>query len=88
MRIFVTFHARELRLPLACNDTDAPFELSLATAGNTDFRRLVTAFKHTCITACYGGFLLQGAPQVPDFLYHTGLGTRNSQGFGMFDLLS
>ena len=68
--------------------SDAPFDLSIAPARNTDFRRLVTTFKHTFITAWYGRFLLQGTPQVLDFLYHTGLGSRNSQGCGRFDLLS
>lgn len=63
-----------------------PFDLTLIPAENAAFRRLVTVFKGTYITAWYGDFILHGSPQVLDFLYHTGLGARNSQGFGMFDL--
>lgn len=66
---------------------DAPFDFSIAPAENAAFRRLVTTFKHTYITAWYGKFHLQGSPQVLDFLYHTGLGSRNSQGFGMFETI-
>ena len=66
---------------------DAPFDFSIAPAENAACRSLVTTFKRTYITAWYGRFLLQGTPQVLDFLYHTGLGSRNSQGFGMFDMI-
>ena len=64
---------------------DAPFDFSLEPAENASFRRLITTFKNIYITAWYGDFVLGGSPQVLDFLYHTGLGARNSQGFGMFE---
>lgn len=63
---------------------DAPFAFSIEPTENREYRRLVTTFKDTYITAWHGEFLLRGTPRVLDFLYHTGLGDRNSQGFGMF----
>ena len=64
---------------------NVPFALSVEAVEDMPCRRLVTTFKRTYITAWYGNFVLHGAPQVMDFLYHTGLGARNSQGFGMFE---
>ena len=49
-------------------------------------RKYVTQYRRKIyITAWYGEFSLRGAPDALDFLYQTGLGSRNSQGFGMFD---
>ena len=49
-------------------------------------RKYVTQYRREIyITAWYGEFSLRGAPEALDFLYQTGLGSRNSQGFGMFD---
>ncbi|MBR0281870.1 MAG: CRISPR-associated endoribonuclease Cas6 [Oscillibacter sp.] len=49
-------------------------------------RKYVTQYRRGIyITAWYGEFSLRGAPDALDFLYQTGLGSRNSQGFGMFD---
>ena len=64
---------------------NAPFSFSLESVENRTYRRLVTRFKGTYITGWHGNFILHGAPQALDFLYHTGLGARNSQGFGMFE---
>ncbi len=61
-----------------------PFSFAIEPAAETDFRRLVTTFKGIYVTAWYGKFRLSGTPEVLDFLYHCGLGARNSQGFGMF----
>lgn len=54
------------------------------TDGN--YRKLVTLFKGTYINAQYGNFVLEGNPQVINFLYNVGLGNRTSQGFGMFEI--
>ena len=51
------------------------------------FRKVVTNFKGTWVTAYHGRFHLTGEPQALDFLYQTGLGNKNSQGFGMFDII-
>lgn len=50
-----------------------------------NYRKLVTLFKGTYVNAWYGNFILEGNPQVIDFLYNVGLGNRTSQGFGMFE---
>lgn len=51
-------------------------------------RKRVTRFKGIYLTGWEGDFLLDGDPQVLSLLYQTGLGDRNSQGFGMFRLLT
>ena len=49
-------------------------------------RKYVTQYRRGIyITAWHGEFDLRGTPEALDFLYQTGLGSRNSQGFGMFD---
>ena len=66
---------------------DAPFDFSISPAENTVFRKQVTQFKTTRITAWDGRFCLAGDPAVLDLLYHAGLGAKSSQGFGMFDVI-
>lgn len=67
---------------------DAPFDFHIAPVEGSRFRKQVTTYKSTRITAWDGRFLLRGDPQVLDLLYHTGLGVKSSQGFGMFDVLT
>ena len=43
-------------------------------------------FKNTYIIGWDTPFLLKGNPEIIDFLYNTGIGNRNSQGFGMFGI--
>lgn len=50
-------------------------------------RKIVTKFKGIWVTAYHGKFRLTGEPIALDFLYQTGLGSKSSQGFGMFDVL-
>lgn len=47
-------------------------------------RKRVTTFKGIYITAYEGQFELQAEPEAVALLYYAGLGSRNSQGFGMF----
>ena len=47
-------------------------------------RKRVTTFKGTYITAYEGRFELRSEPEAMALLYYAGLGSRNSQGFGMF----
>lgn len=49
-------------------------------------RKRVTNFKGTWISGYTGRFRLECAPETMAFLYYTGLGAGNSQGFGMFDI--
>ena len=50
-------------------------------------KRLVTRYQGSYITAWYGIYRLCGERKYLDFLYQTGLGSKNSQGFGMFEIL-
>ncbi len=45
---------------------------------------IVARFKGTIIKGYLGSYILQGRPEYLKFLYESGLGDRNSQGFGMF----
>ena len=65
----------------------AAFDLWVAPAENARFRKQVTRFKTTRITAWDGSFLLTGDPAVLDLLYQVGLGAKSSQGFGMIELI-
>lgn len=46
----------------------------------------VTRYKGFYITAWSGTYRLEGKRKYLDFLYQTGLGSKTSQGFGMFDV--
>ena len=50
--------------------------------------KYVTKYKNFYISGWMGDYELSGKRKYLDFLYHTGLGSRNSQGFGMFDVKS
>lgn len=49
--------------------------------------KFVTNYKGFYISGWRGIYRLYGERKYLDFLYQTGLGSRNSQGFGMFNLL-
>ena len=66
---------------------EADFTFSISPAEGSRFRKQVTTYKSTRITAWDGQFLLRGSPEMLNLLYHTGLGTKSSQGFGMFVVL-
>lgn len=48
--------------------------------------KYVTKYKGFYIVAWKGHYILKGKKEYLDFLYQTGLGGKNSQGFGMFDI--
>jgi len=50
-------------------------------------KKLVTKYQGSYIEAWYGNFILSGKRKYLDFLYQTGLGSKNSQGFGMFNII-
>jgi len=54
---------------------------------NERYIKRATRFKSTYITAWHGTFILEGPPNLLDFLYQVGLGSKNSQGFGMFEVI-
>ena len=49
-------------------------------------KKVVSKIKGNWVTAYHGSFHLEADPLVTEFLYETGLGTKNSQGFGMFNI--
>lgn len=67
--------------------TEAPGDVSLITLSVGQRDKCVTQIKGTWVNAWYGTYLLKGSPQAIQFLYHTGLGAKNSMGFGLFDIV-
>ncbi|WP_246258408.1 CRISPR-associated endoribonuclease Cas6 [Kroppenstedtia pulmonis] len=49
--------------------------------------KVVTKFKGIIINAWAGTYEIRSTPQMLTFAYQAGLGGRNSQGFGMFEVL-
>ena len=47
-----------------------------------DKDKCVTRYEKSIITAWYGKYRVTAAPEVLDFIWHTGLGSKNSMGFG------
>ena len=76
--------AENLAAKLQASGTGAPAFLGVRTAGTP--RKVVTTFKGIYVTGYTGTFLLEADPEAMGLLYYTGLGSRNSQGFGMFDI--
>lgn len=48
--------------------------------------KMVTSLKGTYITAWKGKYILTSSPDYLTFLYNSGLGAKNSQGFGLFEI--
>ena len=64
-----------------------PEEPIVMEAGAFDERdKCVTKYKGFYICGWKGSYILRGQRKYLDFLYQAGLGDRNSQGFGMFDV--
>lgn len=49
--------------------------------------KIVTNLKGTYITGWKGTYILNGSPDYLTFLYNSGLGSKNSQGFGLFEII-
>lgn len=63
-----------------------PFRLSIRSLNEGLPRKQFSRFKKTYITGWFGRYLLEGAPEVIDLLYQTGIGAKNSEGFGLFTM--
>ncbi len=50
-------------------------------------RKIVTKFKDTWVNGWKGNYKISGSGQALEFLYNTGLGAKNSQGFGLLDVI-
>ncbi|MCM8816842.1 MAG: CRISPR-associated endoribonuclease Cas6 [Candidatus Omnitrophica bacterium] len=48
----------------------------------------IVIYKNTVIKGWLGTYTICSCPEIIKFAYHTGLGAKNSQGFGMFDICS
>ncbi len=46
--------------------------------------KCVTRYKGTWITCWYGEYHITAPPEILKFIYHTGIGGKNSMGFGTF----
>lgn len=66
---------------------DEEFFLDIVPINEKGFIKRATRFKETFITAWHGCFKLTAPPEVLNFLYQTGLGSKNSQGFGTFEVV-
>lgn len=62
-------------------------ELTFRRVFTNEKDKYVTKYKQYLITGWHGTYELQGHPAVLRFLYYSGLGARNSQGFGLFDIV-
>lgn len=61
--------------------------ISVETFRFSEKDKVVAKYKDFCITGWKGVYRLKGAKEYLNFLYYVGLGSKNSQGFGMFELL-
>lgn len=60
--------------------------IKLSVLSYNDRDKQFTNFKGFYIEAWHGKFRLEGSPEYIKFLFDTGLGCKNSQGFGLFDI--
>lgn len=75
--------------PLAVSEQDKIVTTFKCFASSTESERdgKVKKKKDFDVTGWRGRYLLWGEPQMLDMLYQTGLGNRNAQGFGLFNLI-
>lgn len=65
-----------------------PFsDIEIIPSGVTFQHKVVTTLKEIITVGWKGEYILSGSPDYLTFLYNTGLGNKNSQGFGLFDIL-
>ena len=83
---FAALLTGNLAAKLRASGSDAPPLLRFAPIERT-LRKRVTTFKGIYITGWAGEFLMETASEAMALLYYAGLGDRNSQGFGMFEIV-
>ena len=86
-RFYTAICSNARRKWLSAYGSEEGFDLKVTALPDRHFTRRATRFKTTFITAWHGCFRLEGSPRTLDFLYQTGLGAKNSQGFGLFTLI-
>ena len=85
--VFPLLLAQNLESKLRAAEEPLPSHFGCGLIGGQAKKR-VTTFKGIYVTGYMGRFRLETDPRTMAFLYYTGLGTRNSQGFGMFSMLA
>jgi CRISPR-associated endoribonuclease Cas6 len=66
---------------------NAPIGVELIPISLKEKDKFITTFKQTTIVAWKGTYCLSGEIPILQFLYDAGIGSKNSQGFGMFELI-
>lgn len=72
----------------ACYGVVPESGISIESLGVSSRDKYVTRYKQFYLSGWMGSYKLSGRRKYLDFLYQTGLGSRNSQGFGMFEINS
>ena len=67
------------------HDEDPEFSIYPVKVSEHD--KVVAHYKDMILTGWKGVYQLRGTSDLINFLYYTGLGERNGQGFGMFDFV-
>ena len=76
-----------VRKYIACFGVEPEEGIWIEPVRVSDKDKFVTNYKGFYISGWYGEYYLTGRRKYLDFLYQTGLGSKNSQGFGMFDIV-
>lgn len=66
---------------------EANGDVNLRVINADEKDKQVTKYKNFIIQAYGGTYQLTGNPEYLDFLYQTGIGAKNAQGFGMFQVI-
>lgn len=69
----------------ACYGKEPEGSIEIIAADN--LRKIVTGYKGFWINAFFCDITLCGKPEHLEFIYKTGLGSKNSQGFGMLSII-
>lgn len=67
------------------NKPNSKISIEPVSIGKKD--KIVTKYKGIYISAWKGEYKIKGERKYLDFLYQVGLGEKNAQGFGMFDVI-
>ena len=67
--------------------TDPCSDITITNINLSPKDKVVTNIKKIYITAWKGEYVLEGSPDYLTFLYNAGLGSKNSQGFGLFEII-
>ena len=62
-------------------------DFSIELVSKNSIRKVVTKLKDTWVTAYHAELIIEARPEALQLLFTTGLGTKNSSGFGLFDIV-